>query len=451
MRAGATGASAMPGWRQLPPRLAVQRRVTWARGCGLIAPPALARCASSSSAVRLPTDEERPQLVRLRHTLSHVLAQAVQTKWPGAQVTLGPWTADGFYYDFALQTPFTEADLEAIKAEMDRIIGRDLELRREDVPAAEARRRLQRRNEPYKLEILNRIAARETYAAEDAVVSLYHTGDEWWDLCAGPHVGSTAEISPAAYRLTGVSAVHWRPGLEGGDEEGAAPSLQRVRGVAWESPEQLAAWDAQQAEAARRDHRVLGSQLDLFTVGHPLVGPGLVLWHPRGARLRETIMDYWKSEHHSAGYEMLSTPHMGKAQLWNTSGHSNFYDDSMFSPVSVPRSGTSHTDTHRDSSSGADACSEMSQSPAVDSYRLKPMNCPFHCAVYASRVRPARELPLRWAELGTVYRYEPSGTLHGLLRVRGFTQDDSHIFCTPAQAAEEIAAILKLTERFLRT
>ena len=359
------------------------------------------RSASTAAAplVDLPTDREQPQLAALRHTAAHVLGQAVQNLFPQAQATLGPWTEHGFYYDFANPEPFSAKDLKRIKKEMDRIIKRKLPLVREEVSAAEARARLEERGESYKLEILQSIEARS-----DDTITIYHNGDEWWDLCAGPHVATTGELRPKAIMLTAVSAVHWR-----GAAEGSPPELQRVSGVAWETAEQLAEWKRRMKEAERRDHRTLGTALDLFTVGHPLVGPGLVLWHPRGALLTGIITDYWKEEHRKAGYEMLGTPHMGKLALWDTSGHSDFYTSSMFSHIEVPRGDSAAPDGGGGGGGGGgEAGADVADvaGPAMEDYQLKPMNCPFHCAVYTARPRSYRELPLRWAELGTVYRWK---------------------------------------------
>ncbi|MFM7228469.1 MAG: threonine--tRNA ligase [Cyanobacteriota bacterium] len=338
--------------------------------------------------------------------MSHVMAMAVQKLFPAAKVTIGPWTDSGFYYDFDHPEPFTEADLKAIRKEMVKIIGRRLPLERIEVTREEAERRIRAQNEPYKLEIL---------AGLQDPITLYTLGEEWWDLCAGPHVAHTGELDPRAFELESVAGAYWR-----GDERNA--QLQRIYGTAWETPEQLEEHRRRRQEALRRDHRRLGTDLDLFSIEQE-AGAGLVFWHPRGARMRLAIEDLWRREHFAAGYELLYTPHVADISLWRTSGHLDFYAESMFGPMPVDER----------------------------EYQLKPMNCPFHVLTYASRLRSYRELPIRWAELGTVYRYERPGVMHGLMRVRGFTQDDAHIFCLPDQIGDEILGVLNLTEAILST
>jgi threonyl-tRNA synthetase len=358
------------------------------------------------AAITLPKTSESEQLLRIRHSMSHVMAMAVQKLFPQAQVTIGPWTESGFYYDFDSPDPFSEADLKAIKKEMVKIINRKLPLERLEVSRAEAERRIQAINEPYKLEIL---------AGINEPISLYTLGDQWWDLCAGPHVAHTGELNARAFELESVAGAYWR-----GDETKA--QLQRIYGTAWETPEQLAEHQRRKAEAKRRDHRRLGTDLNLFSIEDE-AGAGLVFWHPRGARMRLLIEDFWRQAHFDAGYELLYTPHVADISLWKTSGHLDFYAESMFGPMQVDER----------------------------QYQLKPMNCPFHVLTYASALRSYRELPIRWAELGTVYRYERPGVMHGLMRVRGFTQDDAHVFCLPEQITAEIVAILDLTEQILST
>ena len=338
--------------------------------------------------------------------MSHVMAMAVQKLFPKAQVTIGPWTETGFYYDFDNPDPFTEADLKAIKKEMGKIIGRKLPLERIEVSREEAQRRIEAQNEPYKLEIL---------AGLQEPITLYTLGDQWWDLCAGPHVENTKELHPKAFELESVAGAYWR-----GDETKA--QLQRIYGTAWETPDQLAEHKRRKEEALRRDHRRIGNDLDLFYIEDE-AGAGLVFWHPRGARMRLLIEDFWRQAHFEGGYELLYTPHVADISLWKTSGHLDFYSESMFGPMEVDER----------------------------EYQLKPMNCPFHVLTYASKLRSYRELPIRWAELGTVYRYERPGVMHGLMRVRGFTQDDAHVFCLPEQISDEILRILDLTERILST
>ncbi len=362
--------------------------------------------APSAEPLQLPKTSESEQLLRIRHSMSHVMAMAVQTLFPKAQVTIGPWTESGFYYDFDSPDPFSEADLKAIKKEMIKIINRKLPLERIEVTRAEAERRIRAQNEPYKLEIL---------AGISEPITLYTLGDQWWDLCAGPHVANTSELNPKAFELESVAGAYWR-----GDEHNA--QLQRIYGTAWETPEQLAEHQRRKAEALRRDHRRLGTDLDLFSIEDE-AGAGLVFWHPRGARMRLLIETLWRELHFAAGYDLLYTPHVADISLWKTSGHLDFYRESMFGPMQVDER----------------------------EYQLKPMNCPFHVLTYASTLRSYRELPIRWAELGTVYRYERPGVMHGLMRVRGFTQDDAHVFCLPEQITDEIVAILDLTEQILST
>jgi threonyl-tRNA synthetase len=362
--------------------------------------------AGLAAAPALPKTSESPQLLRIRHSMSHVMAMAVQKLFPKAQVTIGPWTESGFYYDFDSPDPFSEADLKAIKKEMIRIINQKLPLERLEVSRAEAERRIQAQNEPYKLEIL---------ASITDPITLYTLGEEWWDLCAGPHVANTAELNAKAFELESVAGAYWR-----GDETKA--QLQRIYGTAWETPEQLAEHQRRKQEALRRDHRRLGTDLHLFSIEDE-AGAGLVFWHPRGARMRLLIENLWRELHFEGGYELLYTPHVADISLWKTSGHLDFYRESMFGPMQVDER----------------------------QYQLKPMNCPFHVLTYASTLRSYRELPIRWAELGTVYRYERPGVMHGLMRVRGFTQDDAHVFCLPEQITAEILAILNLTESILST
>ena len=361
---------------------------------------------ATTETVVLPKTSESDALLRIRHSMSHVMAMAVQKLFPKAQVTIGPWTESGFYYDFDSPDPFTEADLKAIRKEMIKIINRKLPLERIEVSRTEAEEKIKAQNEPYKLEIL---------AGIQEPISLYTLGDDWWDLCAGPHVANTSELNPKAFELESVAGAYWR-----GDETKA--QLQRIYGTAWETPEQLAEHKRRKEEALRRDHRRIGTDLDLFSIEDE-AGAGLVFWHPRGARMRLLIEEFWRQAHFEGGYELLYTPHVADISLWKTSGHLDFYAESMFGPMEVDER----------------------------EYQLKPMNCPFHVLTYASKLRSYRELPIRWAELGTVYRYERPGVMHGLMRVRGFTQDDAHVFCLPEQISDEILRILDLTERILST
>ena len=356
--------------------------------------------------IALPKTSESAELLKIRHSMSHVMAMAVQKLFPAARVTIGPWTENGFYYDFDNPDPFTEADLKAIKKEMGKIIGRRLPLERIAVTREEAEAKIRAQNEPYKLEILEGL---------QEPITLYTLGDQWWDLCAGPHVANTSELNPKAFELESVAGAYWR-----GDETKA--QLQRIYGTAWETAEQLAEYQRRKEEALRRDHRRLGKDLDLFSI-EDKAGAGLVFWHPRGARMRLLIEDFWRQTHFADGYELLYTPHVADISLWKTSGHLDFYAESMFGPMQVDER----------------------------EYQLRPMNCPFHVLTYASTLRSYRELPIRWAELGPVYRYERPGVMHGLMRVRGFTQDDAHVFCLPEQIGDEILRVLNLTETILST
>ena len=353
----------------------------------------------------LPTNEEE-ELLKIRHSTSHIMALAVKRVFKDdVQVTIGPWIENGFYYDFYREEQISDKDLKRIKKEMDKIIKADLPIIREVVPREEAKERLLAEGETFKVEVLDGIT--------DDTISFYRIGDEWWDLCAGPHVPSTGAIKPKAVALQSVAGAYWR-----GDEK--REMLQRIYGTAWQENWQLAEHKRRLEEAKKRDHRVLGKKLDLFSI-QEAAGGGLCFWHPRGARIRMLMEDTWKAAHERGGYELLVTPHIANVDLWKTSGHFDFYAEGMFDQMDVEK----------------------------EQYQLKPMNCPFHCLVYKDQLRSYRDLPFRWAELGTVYRYERSGTLQGLMRVRGFTQDDAHIFCTPEQLEDEIVAVLELTEEIL--
>ncbi len=376
---------------------------------GLVPEPVSSAAATTpapSAPVVLPKTSESDQLLKIRHSMSHVMAMAVQQLFPKARVTIGPWTETGFYYDFDNPDPFTEADLKAIKKGMIKIINKKLPLERVEVSRGEAEARIKAQNEHYKLEILEGL---------QEPITLYTLGEAWWDLCAGPHVDHTGQLNAKAFELESVAGAYWR-----GDETKA--QLQRIYGTAWETPEQLAEHKRRKEEALRRDHRRIGKDLDLFSIEDE-AGAGLVFWHPRGARMRLLIEDFWRQAHFEGGYELLYTPHVADISLWKTSGHLDFYAESMFGPMEVDER----------------------------EYQLKPMNCPFHVLTYASKLHSYRELPIRWAELGTVYRYERPGVMHGLMRVRGFTQDDAHVFCLPEQISDEILKILDLTERILST
>ncbi len=355
--------------------------------------------------INLPRTSESEALKKIRHTASHVMAMAVQKLFPKAQVTIGPWTEYGFYYDFDSPEPFTEQDLKAIKKEMVKIVNQKLPVVREEVSREEAERRIQSINEPYKLEIL---------ASIQEPITLYHLGDKWWDLCAGPHVENTAELHPKAFDLESVAGAYWR-----GDANNA--QLQRIYGTAWETPEQLAEYKRRKEEALKRDHRKLGKELGLFIFADP-VGPGLPLWTPKGTVLRSTLEDFLKQEQVKRGYLGVVTPHIARVDLFKISGHWQKYKEDMFPMMA------------EDEESAA----------AEQGFVLKPMNCPFHIQIYKSELRSYRDLPMRLAEFGTVYRYEQSGELGGLTRVRGFTVDDSHLFVTPNQLETEFLNVVDL-------
>ena len=355
--------------------------------------------------IHLPKTSESEQLKKIRHTTSHVMAMAVQKLFPKAQVTIGPFIENGFYYDFDSPEPFTDKDLKAIKKEMAKIIRRKLAVSREEVNREEADRRIRAINEPYKLEILEGL---------QEPITLYHLGEEWWDLCAGPHVETTAELNPDAIALESVAGAYWR-----GDETKA--QLQRIYGTAWETPEQLAEYQRRKEEAIRRDHRKIGKELGLFIFADP-VGPGLPLWTPKGTILRSLLEDFLKKEQVKRGYLPVVTPHIARVDLFKLSGHWQKYSEDMFPMM-------------------ADSDGDRAQEQG---FVMKPMNCPFHIQIYKSELRSYRELPMRLAEFGTVYRYEQSGELGGLTRVRGFTVDDSHLFVTPEQLDSEFLSVVDL-------
>ncbi len=339
----------------------------------------------------------------LRHSAAHLMAGAVVELFPDVKVTIGPAIEDGFYYDFYYPKGFSDQDLERIEKLMRKMRDKDLQFERRVVSRADAEKLFRDRGEKFKLEILEEI--------EGDTVTLYRHGN-FEDLCRGPHVPSTGRIP--AFKLLHVSGAYWR-----GDEN--RESLQRIYGTAFFSEDELKEHLHRLEEAKKRDHRRLGRDLDLFSIQES-VGPGLVLWHPKGAMVRHIMETFWRDEHLKNGYELVYTPHLARLGLWETSGHTSFYKDAMFPSMDMDN----------------------------QAYQVKPMNCPFHIQIYKSRVRSYRELPLRWAELGTVYRYERSGVMHGLLRVRGFTQDDAHHFFTAEQAEEEITRTIDFSLRMLR-
>ncbi|MEO1133408.1 MAG: threonine--tRNA ligase, partial [Cyanobacteria bacterium J06639_1] len=357
--------------------------------------------------VALPRTQDSETLHKIRHTTSHVLAMAVQRLFPDAQVTIGPPTDYGFYYDFDRADSFSQDDLKKIKKEMARIVKRGLPVVREEVSREEAQQRIEALNEPYKLELLAAIP-------EGEAISIYHLGDEWWDLCEGPHVENTKELHPKAFDLLSVAGAYWR-----GDE--TKQQLQRIYGTAWESPEQLKAYKQRLEEAKQRDHRKLGKELGLFLFADD-VGPGLPLWTPKGTVLRSTLEDFLKQEQLKRGYLPVTTPHIARVDLFKTSGHWQKYKEDMF-PLMA----------------------EDDQARSLErGFVMKPMNCPFHIQIYKNELRSYRDLPMRLAEFGTVYRYEQSGELGGLTRVRGFTVDDSHLFVTPDQLDDEFLKVVDL-------
>ncbi|TAL38690.1 MAG: threonine--tRNA ligase [Spirochaetes bacterium] len=339
----------------------------------------------------------------LLHSASHLMAQAIKRLFPGVKFAIGPSIENGYYYDMEAPRGFVQEDLAKIEAEMEKIVKEDIEIVREEMPLAKARELFASQNETYKIELLETI--------EGDSVSLYRQG-EFVDLCRGPHVRRTSQIK--AFKLLSIAGAYWR-----GDEKRAM--LSRIYGTAWASKEQLDAHLKKLDEIERRDHRRLGKQLELFSV-HDETGAGLILWHPKGARLRNILENFWREEHYKNGYDLVFSPHIGKSQLWEISGHLGFYRENMYSPMDIDG----------------------------QEYFTKPMNCPFHIVMYKNRSWSYRDLPLRWAELGTVYRYERSGVLHGLLRVRGFTQDDAHLFCRPDQMPEEIDRVLAFCLSMLR-
>jgi len=339
----------------------------------------------------------------MRHSAAHIMAAAVARLFENVQLDIGPATDDGFYYDFDLPARIAPEDFQRIEAEMSRIIKADYPFEKIQMSRNEAAEALKGRK--YKLERLADIPEGET-------ITFYKCGD-FIDLCRGPHLSRTGEIS--AFKLLSVAGSYYR-GLE------TNPMLQRIYGIAAQSKKELEDYLNRLEEARKRDHRKLGRELDLFS-SHDEIGPGLILWHPKGALIRSMIEDYWRREHLKEGYELLYTPHLGRSLLWTTSGHLDFYRESMYAPMKIDD----------------------------QEYFIKPMNCPFHIMVYKTNLRSYRELPLRWAELGTVYRYEKTGVLHGLLRVRGFTQDDAHIFCTAGQMEEEIKKTLRFAIKILRS
>ena len=345
------------------------------------------------------------RLSRMRHSAAHVLATAMLDLFPDAELGIGPPTDDGFYYDFQLPRALTPDDLQALEASMQQHKESNYTFEYSEHRRNEALAYFKDHNQPFKVELINDLPDDETIS--------YFTSGPFVDLCRGPHVDTTGDIG--AFKLLSIAGAYWR-----GDEH--RPQLQRVYGTAFETEEELAAHLDRLEEARRRDHRTLARDLDLFSI-NPSVGAGLVLWHPKGAQIRELLETYWREEHRKRGYDMVYTPHIGRRELWETSGHTQWFADGLFPEMELEH----------------------------QTFINKPMNCPFHVQIYASQTRSYRDLPLRFGELGTVYRFERSGTLHGALRVRGLTQDDAHIFCRQDQFADEVSGALDLAKSVYST
>jgi threonyl-tRNA synthetase len=356
-------------------------------------------------------------LERLRHSTAHIMAEAVLELFPEGKIAFGPPIEDGFYYDFDLPRSLAPDDLREIEVRMRAIIADQYPFQQKEVSIEEAKKEFA--DQPYKLEQIERLAAggvdEHGEAAEGPAETLsLYAHHHFTDLCRGPHLDHTGQVNPEALKLLSIAGAYWL-----GDER--RPMLQRIYGTVWPSKEELEAHLHKLEEMEKRDHRKLGRELDLFSV-QELGGPGLICWHPKGARIRKIIEDFWYEEHDRAGYEITFTPHIGKGDLWAVSGHLDFYRENMYSPMDIEG----------------------------QEYFIKPMNCPYQILIYKTRTRSYRDLPIRWAELGTVYRYERSGVLHGLLRVRGFTIDDAHIICRPDQVEDEILGVYEFSLNMLQ-
>ncbi len=364
----------------------------------------LTRALASDGELRILTFDDDEGREVYRHSAAHVMAMAVKRLFPTAKLAIGPPITHGFYYDFDIAQSLAPEDLEKIEAEMRNISDEALAFEREVLPIEDAKQMFAALGETYKLELLDEI--------EEPTVTVYRNGG-FVDLCRGPHLPDTGRLG--AVKLLSIAGAYWR-----GDERN--PMLQRIYGTAFPDQKQLQGYLERLEEARRRDHRILGRELDLVSFQDE-VGPGLVLWHPKGAVVREIIEDFWRTEHRKRGYQLVYTPHIGRLDLWERSGHISWFSENMYQPMEV--------EGHK--------------------YMLKPMNCPFHILIYKSHTHSYRELPIRLAELGTVYRYERSGVLHGMLRVRGFTQDDAHIFCRPDQLKDEIVGVMELADYMIRS
>jgi threonyl-tRNA synthetase len=362
---------------------------------------------------------QESKLYKVRHSVAHIMAQAVLERFPDTRIAIGPPIETGFYYDFEFSTPISESDLEPIEARMKEIIREKHEFSCAESSADELRKQFA--SQPYKIELIDDILSKGTdeygkplQEGQTPILTVYQHSN-FYDLCRGPHVSSTTEINPDAVKLLRIAGAYWR-----GDEN--RTMLTRIYGTAWETKEELDEYLESLEEAKRRDHRVIGKNLELYSQSDE-VGPGLVLWHPKGALIRYLAERFSQDAHVLNGYEWVYTPHIGRACLWETSGHLDFFKDAMYNPISIDN----------------------------EQYYLKPMNCPFHIQIYKKRLRAYRELPKRYAEFGQVYRYERSGVLHGLTRVRGFCQDDAHTFCTPDQIGAEIHFALRFCLYILRS
>ncbi len=361
----------------------------------------------------------------IRHSLSHILAAAVLEMFPEAKFGIGPAIENGFYYDFDLPRTLIPEDLPILEKKMKKIIKRNFSFDKEEIPAKKAIELFKKAKQNYKVGLIEDLIKEDK--EKNNKVKIYKTGN-FVDLCKGPHLDSAGEINPKTFKLTKISGAYWK-----GDEKNKM--LQRIYGVAFENEKELKDYFHKLEEAEKRDHRKLGQKLDLFLINEN-IGAGLPIWLPKGAIIRKIIENYLYDELNKEGYQWLYTPHIGSRKLWETSGHWNFYNDSMYPPLEVGQS-------LEDSQSGKKV-------KIKEEYLLKPMNCPFHIYVYNNKIRSYRELPIKFAELGTVYRYERSGTLHGLIRVRGFTQDDAHLFCAYEQMNSEVEKLVKRALEMLK-
>jgi threonyl-tRNA synthetase len=395
------GTTALDIARSISPRLADAALAARTNG-NLID---LTRPLEADTELRILTDRDPEALQVYRHSSAHLMAAAVLELFPETKLGHGPATETGFFYDFYRPTPFTPEDMEKIEKKMQEIVQRNEPYAREWLPRGEGLEQFQREGDFMKCHFI------EQFTQPDEKISLYKTG-KFVDFCRGPHIPSTGKIK--AFKLLTIAGAYWL-----GDEKNQ--QLQRIYGTSFFSRKELDEFIKQQEEAKKRDHRVLGKQLDLFSI-QEIAGPGLIFWHPKGGRIRKEMEDWMREEYLRRGYSLVYTPHVARVDLWKTSGHEGYYAQNMFTPMELDDS----------------------------DYRIKPMNCPFHILIYKDQLRSYRDLPVRLGELGTVYRYERSGVMHGLLRVRGFTQDDAHIFCTPQQIEDEVVACMDFALEVLR-